>query len=111
MIIYTDNTGRVMNIGNTDRMDLNLVELDETAPDYPFREWSSLRICCYRVAAQDGHVTAISPYVPTHILAAIELVDSKVVSAEQMITELDLQSITAKQAITNMDLRLLEVGA
>lgn len=111
MTIYTDSSGRIMAAGSTDRTDLTAVELDESAIDYPFKGWSDIRICCYRIQAQRGHITMMTPYVPTHMIAVLETQDSKITSAEQMITDLDLQSIATEQAITDMDLKLLEVGA
>lgn len=72
MKLYLDNKNKIIAVNSTDRSDLKEIELDETAYDFPFTGWSETRICCYRVEVQDGHISMITPYVPTYMISVLE---------------------------------------
>lgn len=77
MKLYVDLHGRIMAINATERTDLAEIEVDENAMDFPFKGWSESRICCYRVNVENGRITMMTPYVPTHMISALENLETK----------------------------------
>lgn len=71
MKVYTDSEGRILAVGTTD--DVSLIE--HTIADdeqNPFIGWSDAKIMCYRVTVDnDGHVTMMTPYVPSNLIDKI----------------------------------------
>lgn len=80
MKVYTDSEGRILAVGTTD--DVSLIE--HTIADdeqNPFIGWSDAKVMCYRVTVDDdGHVTMMTPYVPSNLIDKIS----------QMQTDIDL---------------------
>lgn len=70
MKVYTDSEGRILAVGTTD--DVSLIE--HTIADdeqNPFLGWSDAKIMCYRVKVENGHVTMMTPYVPSNLIDKI----------------------------------------
>lgn len=77
MKLYVDDKGCIMAVNSTDRTDLTEIYVDDTAEDFVFKGWSETRICCYRIKVTDGAITMFTPYVPTHMISAIENLESR----------------------------------
>lgn len=89
MILYLNNRGEIHAVGSTERTDLTKVELDETAIGFPFCGWSYTRICCYRIEIENGYITMMTPYVPTHMMSALESLESRNAELEAIQLEQD----------------------
>ena len=72
MKLYVDKNGCIMAVNSTERTDLTEIYVDDTLDDFAFKGWSETRICCYRVEVTDGVITMFTPYVPTHMISALE---------------------------------------
>lgn len=114
MILYVDKEKRIMAVNSTERTDLTAVEVDETAEMFPFTGWSDTRICCYRIdyhyeqtvteeqMDEEGNaievtvyseyatIDMMTPYVPTHMMSALENLESKNTELEAQNAELSL---------------------
>lgn len=77
MKLFTDDNGRILAVDSTERTDLIEIEVDESAEDFPFKGWSDVKVCCYRVEVTDGHISMMTPYVPTNVIGALENMESK----------------------------------
>lgn len=52
MIVFTDNEGRIKDVGTTTDETLIPHEINDT--DNPFKGWSVAKICCYKVQVNNG---------------------------------------------------------
>ena len=77
MKLYTDEQGRIFAVGSTERTDLTEIEVDENSFDFPFKGWSETKICCYRIEVTDGHISMMTPYVPTNVIGALDSLGSE----------------------------------
>lgn len=135
MKLYLDNQNRITAVNSTDRTDLHMIELDETAPDYPFTGWSVVRICCYKIGYTtevvseetdaDGnvisqvlkyHINMLTPYVPTHMLSAIEQLEKEnkvqseaILTTDEAAIELYEKSIAQEEINLIQDESLIEI--
>ena len=115
MTVYTDDEGRIKDVGTTEDETLIPVEIIDDE-DNPFNGWSVSRICCYRVRVADGRVVMMTPYKNSILLDVYDEFGSNdiqmtedIISAEQEITDHDLALIEAEQEITDMDIRIMEL--
>ena len=60
MIVYTDYGGKIKDVGSTMDDSLIRTEIDDEAN--PFNGWSDDKICCYKIAVQDGRIIMMTPY-------------------------------------------------
>ena len=129
MKLYLDNKNEIMAVNSTDRTDLTEITVD----DNEFMGWSDVRICCYRinyyypqietktqtneetgetievpVYSEYATITMMTPYVPTHIIAAMKQLDEQHTETEQGMTEMDLRIIESEQYMTDLELMMLE---
>ena len=70
MIIFTNENGEIKDVGNTTDTSLNRVKINDE--ENPFKNWSTFRICSYRVQVVDGQVVMMTPYKPTNIIEAVD---------------------------------------
>lgn len=104
MKVYTDSEGRILAVGTTD--DVSLIE--QTIADdeqNPFIGWSDAKIMCYRVTVDDGHVTMMTPYVPSNLIDKISQMQTLIGYAVTSVDDLILT-----QADMLFDMCLLEMG-
>lgn len=64
MLVFTDEQGRIKDIGSTENKELKEVYIDENDNTFPFREWTETRIKGYQIGVESGIVTMYTPYVP-----------------------------------------------
>lgn len=122
MLLYLDKENRIMAINSTERTDLTEVKVDETSEMFPFTGWSAVRICCYKIGyeyqkvgteeqtikneetneeelvevpiySEFANITMMTPYVPTHMMSAIEQVGRQSENNKSSVSE--LQDYTA----------------
>ena len=62
MKVYVDSENKIRAVGTTTDTSLTEVFIDETADTFPFKGWSTAKICCYKVTVVDGIVTMMTPY-------------------------------------------------
>ena len=72
MILYVDNENKVRAVDATTDTSLTPLYVDETADSFPFKGWSTAKICCYKVTVVDGIVTMMTPYVDSRNLEMID---------------------------------------
>lgn len=106
MLLYVDNKNRIMAVHSTGRTDLTEVKVDETSDMFPFSGWSDTRICCYKIGyyypqtgtepqeiineetgetetvevpvySEYAEINMFTPYVPTHMMSALENLEKK----------------------------------
>ena len=70
MIVFTDNEGRIKDVGTTSDKSLKEVYINDE--NNPFTNWTIAKICCYQVTVDDGVVTMMTPYVDSRIIEHID---------------------------------------
>ena len=50
MKVYVDSENKIRAVGTTTDTSLTEVFIDETADTFPFKGWSTAKICCYKVS-------------------------------------------------------------
>ena len=72
MKVYVDSENKIRAVGTTTDTSLTEVFIDETADIFPFKGWSTAKICCYKVTVVDGIVTMMTPYIDSRSLEMID---------------------------------------
>ena len=72
MILYVDNENKVRAVNSTDDAKLTSLYVDETAEMFPFKGWSTARICCYKVTVVNAEITMWTPYIDSRNLEMID---------------------------------------
>ena len=72
MILYVDSENRVRAVNSTTDTSLTPLYVDENNEDFPFKGWSTAKICCYKVQVIDGMVTMMTPYRDSRTLEYID---------------------------------------
>lgn len=72
MIIYVDCENKIRAVNSSTDSSLTPIFVDETDPSYPFKGWSTSKICCYQVEVHDGIVTMMTPYVDSRCLEFVD---------------------------------------
>lgn len=73
MIVYVDSENRIKDVNSTEDPALKEVYLDEMVDDFPFKDCSADKICCYKIQADDaGRCIMMTPYVDSKALPHIE---------------------------------------
>lgn len=62
MILYVDSESKVRAVNSTTDTSLTPLYVDENNEQFPFKGWSTAKICCYKVNVADGVVTMMTPY-------------------------------------------------
>ena len=68
MIVYVDEKNQIRAVNSTQDTSLKAVYIDEENPTFPFKGWSTSKICCYKVEVYGGVVTMMTPYVDSRNL-------------------------------------------
>lgn len=76
MVIGINNRNEIKQVKNITDSSLTVIDLDETALDYPFNGWSETKILCYCYESSDKGVS-IYPYIDSNIIEKIELSDKE----------------------------------
>lgn len=82
MIVFVDSESKIRAVNKTTDESLTPLFIDETNPMFPFKGWSTAKICCYRVTVQEGVVTMMTPYVDSNLLEPIDMMGHSVDEAE-----------------------------
>ena len=72
MILYVDNENKVRAVNATTDDTLTPLYVDESNDTFPFKGWSTAKICCYMVNVSDGMVTMMTPYVDSRCLEFVD---------------------------------------
>ena len=93
MYLYVDAENKVRDVDSTKDTTLEKVFVDENDETFPFKGWSSAKICCFKVTVSDGLVLGYSPYVDTRSLDMIDTlgkyIDEAKESSEKIAATLD----------------------
>lgn len=79
MYLFLDSENRVQGVNNykiaPDKANLKKVHVDETDPNFPFKNKSDALICCYKVAFDESTstITEITPYISTSLFPLIDV--------------------------------------
>lgn len=72
MILYVDSESKVRAVNSTTDTSLTPLYVDENNDSFPFKGWSTAKICCYKVNVADGVVTMMTPYIDSRNLEMID---------------------------------------
>jgi hypothetical protein len=72
MILYVDSESKVRAVNSTTDTSLTPLYVDENNEQFPFKGWSTAKICCYMVNVSDGVVTMMTPYVDSRCLEFVD---------------------------------------
>lgn len=72
MKIFVNNKNQIIDVGNTEDPSLKEIYVNENLESFPFKGWSTAKICCYMVNVSDGVVTMYTPYRPSSTLDYID---------------------------------------
>lgn len=78
MILYVDSENKIKAVDKTTDESLTSLYVDENNESFPFKGWSTARICCYRVTVENGVITMKTPYVDSKMLDSIDAVGHQV---------------------------------
>ena len=70
MKVYVDKDSCIRAVGTT--TDTSLTELTINDETNPFKDWSTAKICCYKVSVLDGIVTGYTPYISSSLLEIVD---------------------------------------
>ncbi len=82
MLVYVDSESRIKAVGTTTDTTLTEVYINENDDSFPFKGWSTAKICCYKVTVQDGVVTMMTPYVDSRILDFVDDIGKRIDSLD-----------------------------
>ncbi len=77
MKIYVNAEGVIYDVGENITGDTSLSEIEINDNGNPFSGWSKGKICCYKVAVQDGIVTMMTLAVDSRIIRNFDAVSPK----------------------------------
>ena len=72
MILYVDSENKVRAVNSTTDTSLKPIYVDENNEQFPFKGWSTAKICCYKVNVFNGVVTMMTPYVDSRCLEFVD---------------------------------------
>lgn len=72
MKVYVDSESKIRAVNTTTDTSLTEVFIDETAETFPFKGWSTAKICCYKITVSEGIVIMMTPYVDSRSLDMID---------------------------------------
>lgn len=81
MILYVDSENKVRAVNTTTDTSLKPLYVDESNDTFPFKGWSTAKICCYMVNVIDGVVTMWTPYVDSRMLDSIDAMGHQIDNA------------------------------
>ena len=81
MILYVDSDSKVRAVNSTTDDTLTPLYVDESNDTFPFKGWSTAKICCYMVNVSDGVVTMMTPYVDSRMLDSIDAMGHQIDNA------------------------------
>ena len=76
MIVYVNANSEIKAVGSSSDASLTALHINDDAN--PFNGWSTAKICCYKVAVQDGYVTMMTPYVDSVLMEHIDMLGRQV---------------------------------
>ena len=82
MLVYVDSESRIKAVGTTTDTTLTELYINENDDFFPFKGWSTAKICCYKVTVQDGIVTMMTPYVDSRILDFVDDIGKRIDSLD-----------------------------
>ena len=62
MILYLNDKSEIHDVNSTEDLSLTPVYVDENNEEFSFKGWSIAKICCYKVAVNEGVITMMTPY-------------------------------------------------
>lgn len=82
MILFVNDKQEIHDVGSTTDKSLSPLYVDEERVSFPFRGWSTAKICCYKVTVSNGIVTMMTPYIDSNLLEPIDMMGHSVEEAE-----------------------------
>ena len=100
MLVYVDSESRIKAVGTTTDTTLTELYINENDDSFPFKGWSTAKICCYKVTVQDGIITMMTPYVDSRILDFVDDIGKRI----------DSLDIKHETNVANIDYIAMETG-
>ncbi len=72
MIVFVDDESRIKAVNSTTDESLIPLYINDDPKSNPFIGWSRAKICCYKVAIEDGVVTMMTPWVDSRMIDSID---------------------------------------
>lgn len=95
MIIYVNELNEIKDVGTTNDNTLTPIEiLDDD--ENPFTNWSSAKICCYKVEVNNGHVVMLTSSIDSKAIEYISRLGSEneMLQEQQLATQAQLDYVT-----------------
>ena len=95
MKIGINNLYQIKQIKDITDASLTVIEFDELAEFYPFKDWTDTKMLCY-CYKDDGQSVSVYPYIDTNIIEKIEADNAKILQTRAdidyvaIMTEVDL---------------------
>lgn len=104
MKIYVNDNWEIHDVYFNTKSDPALTEVEIIDDDSnPFKDWSAAKICCYKVAVTDGHVTMLTPYVDSRLIEHIDQLGR----ANERLTE---ENVEQAEEITGLGDAIIEMS-
>ena len=68
MYISVNSQNEIKEVGISTDTSLTSLYVDEKNENFPFKGWSEVKICCYKVEVKDGIVIMMTPYVDSRFI-------------------------------------------
>ena len=68
MYISVNSQNEIKEVGISTDTSLTSLYVDEKNENFPFKGWSEVKICCYKVEVKDGIVTMLTPYIDSRLI-------------------------------------------
>ena len=68
MYISVNSQNEIKEVGISADTSLTSLYVDENNENFPFKGWSEVKICCYKVEVKDGIVTMLTPYIDSRLI-------------------------------------------
>lgn len=137
MLLYVNKRNEIIAVHSTEHTGLTEVKVDEASDMFPFLGWSEARICCYKIGyyyeqvgteeqeienfetgelekvevpvySEYATINMFTPYIPTHMMSAIEQLEKEnaelKATQEENDTELLYQLCLLQLGITEEDM-------
>jgi hypothetical protein len=96
MVIGVNNLHQIKQIHQITSSDLKQIEIDESSPDYPFKNWTDERILCYCYKQAEQGIS-VYPYVDPNKISEFE---NSILILQAEVVELEYQK--ALEVIKNV---------
>lgn len=100
MILYVDNENKVRAVDTITDTSLKPLYVDETADAFPFKGWSTAKICCCKVTVVNAEITMWTLYIDSRNLEMIDTMGHQIDAKASASAISDTETIGAPSSKT-----------